>query len=129
MVGDEIMALFIPGVCGARYRQLAVEAAEALVRAVRDQEVFAAPLPIGVSVHAGPAFVGNVGSPGVTDFTALGDTVNTAARLRSMAEAGTVVMSEAVYAAVERRLSSLERQVLPVRGRHETIGVRTLRVQ
>ena len=44
----------------------------------------------------GLAFVGNVGAGEVEDFTALGNVVNTAARLQGQAKAGQVVMSERV---------------------------------
>lgn len=128
MVGDEVMALFIPGYCGPRYRRAAVEAAEDLVRAVgyggRDEPW----LPVGVGVHAGTAFVGNVGGSGVVDFTALGDTVNTAARLQAEAAAGEVVLSETLYPEVAGRHPSLKERRLTLRGREEPLSVRVLTV-
>jgi class 3 adenylate cyclase len=57
-------------------------------------------LPLGSAVHAGPAFVGNFGSGGVVDFTAVGDTVNTTARLQGPAAAGEIVLSDVVFASV-----------------------------
>jgi adenylate cyclase len=51
-------------------------------------------LDLGVGLAVGPAYVGNVGSGEVKDFTALGDVVNTAARLQSAAEANQIVISE-----------------------------------
>ena len=85
MVGDEVMALFIQGPTGADYRTQAVLGAVELMRGLgygRGEPT----LPVGIGVHAGPAYVGKVGTSEVHDFTALGDTVNTAARLQ--AEAG-----------------------------------------
>ncbi|MGB8897975.1 MAG: adenylate/guanylate cyclase domain-containing protein, partial [Methylocella sp.] len=47
-------------------------------------------------VHTGPAFVGSVGSEsGIYDMTAVGDTVNIAARFASVAKRGEIVMSTA----------------------------------
>lgn len=41
------------------------------------------PLAIGIGIHQGPAIVGNMGSPAKMEFTAIGDSVNTSARLES----------------------------------------------
>ena len=50
-------------------------------------------LRVGVGVHYGPAVVGNMGAEKHMDYTAIGDTVNTAARLEANAPAGTVYIS------------------------------------
>ena len=64
----------------------------------------------------------------VTDFTALGDAVNVAARLVSAAAAGEILMSEATYAAADLASENLERRELTLKGRTESVGVRVLRV-
>ncbi|MBO4579172.1 MAG: CHASE2 domain-containing protein [Clostridiales bacterium] len=53
-------------------------------------------LNVGVGVHYGPAVVGNMGSERRMDYTAIGDTVNTSARLEANAPKGTVFISRAV---------------------------------
>jgi adenylate cyclase len=123
LIGDEVMALFIPGICGPNYHRRAADAAFALLRAVgygsREPR-----LPIGAAVNSGLAYVGNVGGPGVHDFTALGDTVNTAARLASNAAAGEVMLSEAVYESARGRLPHLPQRRLELRGKEAPLTVR-----
>lgn len=132
MIGDEVMALFLPGFCGPEYRRIAVETAEKLQRSVHEGGDGQAWLPMGVGVHVGQAWVGSVGGEGVTDFTALGDTVNVAARLRSAAKAGEVVISEEAYREVEGTHPGLEARELDLKGvagqfraRVLTVGVPT----
>lgn len=128
MIGDEVMALFIPGFCGPEYRRRAAFAGDALLRALGYGADTAPWLAVGVGIHAGLAFVGNVGGAGVTDFTALGDTVNTAARLQAEAAAGEVVFSEPVYGAVADRYPGLDTHLVQLRGRDEPLAVRILRL-
>ena len=127
MIGDEVMALFIPEVSGPGYRAVAIQAAEDMLSAVRDKGSGEAWLPLGIGVHAGLAYVGKVGASGVNDFTALGDTVNTAARLHGEAAAGEVVLSEAVYESVADAYPDLEPRTITLRGRDEPITIRVLR--
>ena len=100
LIGDEVMALFIPGFCGPNYVQRAAEAGLALFRALGYHNAETPWMPIGAAVNSGKSYVGNVGSEGVVDFTALGDPVNTASRLASSAGAGELLLSEEVFATV-----------------------------
>jgi adenylate cyclase len=120
LVGDEVMALFIPGICGGQYRRRAAEAALALLQAVRDQTT---QVPIGAAVNSGLAYVGNVGSRDVVDFTALGDTVNTAARLASSAAAGELLLNEPVHAAIAASYPGLDTRTLALRGKEAAVTV------
>ncbi|HTD22493.1 MAG TPA: adenylate/guanylate cyclase domain-containing protein [Terriglobales bacterium] len=128
LIGDAVMALFLPGVCGPAYKRRAAESALALLHAVGyGMPGDAAPwMPIGAAVNSGLAYVGNVGGEGVVDFTALGDTVNTAARMASSAAAGEVLVNEAVYAEVAGDFPGVEQRSLVVRGKQAALTVRTL---
>ena len=55
----------------------------------------------GVGINTGFAVVGNIGSPQRMDYTAIGDVVNTAARLESNAKPGQILISEDVYELVK----------------------------
>jgi adenylate cyclase len=126
LIGDEVMALFIPGICGRDYQRRAARSALALLQAVGYGQSAQPWMPVGAAVNSGLAYVGNVGGEGVVDFTALGDTVNTAARLASSARAGEVLLSESVYAAVAEQFPHLERRSLTLRGKEVPVHVRVL---
>ena len=64
-----------------------------------------------------------MGEGDALDFTAVGDTMNIAARLRAAAETGEILISEATANAAELDTSGLEHRVLELRGREQTIGI------
>ncbi|MBQ9459845.1 MAG: adenylate/guanylate cyclase domain-containing protein [Oscillospiraceae bacterium] len=64
---------------------------------------FGRTVSFGVGVNYGPAVVGNIGAPKRMDYTAIGDTVNTAARLEANAPGGTVYISRVVADALGER--------------------------
>jgi class 3 adenylate cyclase len=82
VVGDGVVALFIPGITGPDHARRAIEAAHALLGAIeRDADGSPRP-PVGVAVHTGRVWLGQVPGPyGRRDVTALGDPVNVAAHL------------------------------------------------
>ena len=63
-------------------------------------------LTFGTGIHTGPAVVGNVGASDRMDYTAIGDTVNTASRLESNAPGGKIYISAAVANALEGRINA-----------------------
>ncbi|HEY7968844.1 MAG TPA: adenylate/guanylate cyclase domain-containing protein [Candidatus Limnocylindrales bacterium] len=121
-LGDGIMALFIPVMSGPMHARRAVEAGEALLRAVVDPQLVAGGVRVGAGVQTGPAFVGTVGSDEKLDFTALGDTVNVAARLGSDAGAGELLVTTTAWRAAGRE-GNAERRELTVKGRAEPLEV------
>lgn len=68
------------------------------------EEKFGRTVSFGVGVHYGSAVVGNIGAPNRMDYTAIGDTVNTAARLEANAPGGCVYVSRVVADALEGRV-------------------------
>lgn len=129
IVGDEVIGLFFGGVSGPRHVVAAIDAALDLAgRAAEPSATPSGPIPAGTAVHTGEAYVGATGPPGaVDDFTALGDVVNTTARLASAAKAGEVLVSAIAAATAELATDGLERRTLDIRGRTEPIEVIVLR--
>lgn len=127
LVGDEVMALFIPGFCGESYRQRAVDAASTLLRRLGYGGKDEPWLPLGAGVNAGIAYVGNVGSADFVDFTALGNTVNTAARLQSEAQPGDIVLSGELYQIVADSYPRAERRTVTLKGKAAPLSVHILR--
>lgn len=126
LVGDEIMALYIPSM-GPDYRRRSILAGSALLRAVGYERGKEPWLPVGVGINAGEAFVGKVGMQGVNQVTALGDVVNTAARIQGQAGPGELLFAETLYESVADLYPDLERRELEVRGREQPVTVRVLR--
>ncbi len=120
-VGDEVVALFVPGFTGDDHASKAVSAARDLVRATRagDGEPWIA---VGAAVHTGVAYVGRVGEGDACDFTAVGDAANTTARLASAAAAGEILVSSAAAEAASLDTTGLEPRTLELRGREEAVS-------
>lgn len=123
-IGDGVVGMYVPGLCGLDHAAKAIVAAGTIAAAGDASAGGGHGLPVGVGVHTGVAFVGAVGDGGeVDDFTALGDTVNTAARLGSDAEAGQVLVSVASATAAGLDIERLERRRLELKGREEPVDV------
>ena len=78
-------------------------------------------IPVGAAVHTGIAYVGKVGEGDARDFTALGDPVNTTARLATLAAAGEILVSSVAASSSGLDTAGLETRTLTLRGRDETV--------
>ena len=128
LVGDEIIGLFFGGITGRHHAAAAVAAARALLRgAAKPDTTPSGPIPVGAAVHTGVAYVGTTGPEGaVTDFTALGNTVNTTARIVAAAVAGELLVTADAAAAAELDRTNLAERRLSLRGRTDPIAVVSL---
>ena len=126
-VGDELVAMYFPLLSGARHAERAVDDGEGPARGDRARRPGGPWLPLGAGVHTGPAWVGAVGEGPRTDLTALGDTVNTTARLASVAGAGEILVSATAAAAAELD-PGLERRSLDLKGKANPTEVFVVRV-
>ena len=117
LVGDEVMAFFVRGISGPDYRKRAVEAGLDLMRAVGYGTAEPPWIELGAAVNAGIAYVGNVGAA-VMDFTALGDTVNVAARMQQHAAGGELLVAQGV---ADDLVGNAALRTLDLRGRQEPL--------
>lgn len=102
-----------------------VEGSQALGEELMER--FGRTVSFGIGVNFGSAVVGNIGAPKRMDYTAIGDTVNTAARLEANAPGGTVLISRAVADALGERakVTSLGGSI-KLKGKAEGFEVLTL---
>jgi adenylate cyclase len=119
IVGDGVMAMWIPGFVGDSHPERAVAAGRKLAHDLAVAPDLGASFPAGVGVHTGTAYVGVVGEAGSHDFTVLGDTPNTTARLGSAASGGELAMSDAIVEAARLDTRSMERRELDLKGKAE----------
>lgn len=127
-VGDATMAVFNSPFDLDDYEFRAVCAAMDIVEkgvALEAEllEKYGRTVGFGVGVNCGPAVVGNVGCENRMDFTAIGDTVNTAARLESNAKKGQVLISDAIYERVKDRIEVEEVGEIPLKGKSKGVFV------
>ncbi len=127
-VGDATMAVFnapfdledyiYKAVCTARDMKAGADAI-----AEKFEKRFGKSVGFGIGVNCGNAVVGNIGCDFRMDYTAIGDTVNTAARLESNAKRGQVLISKEVYEAVKDRVEVTPIGEIPLKGKTQGVFV------
>jgi class 3 adenylate cyclase len=127
-IGDATMALFNGFVPLEDYIYKAVKAAWDMVQgagAVNEliREKHGIDIGFGVGVHCGEAIVGNLGPSFRKDYTAIGDTVNTAARLESNAKRSQVLISRDVYDLLGDRIKAESIGEIPLKGKSVPLEV------
>lgn len=121
-IGDGVMALF-----GAPYRteRDAVKAVRAAIDMQRALVAFNQGLAangqpaigVGIGINTGPAIVGFIGSDSRLEYTAIGDTVNTASRLEHLAAAGQIIIGEHTMQALDAGVAYTLLDAVQVKGR------------
>lgn len=127
-IGDATMAIFnapfdLDGyaLCAAITALDIVSGAHALAAEIELR--YHETVSFGIGLHCGEAVVGNIGCASRMDYTAIGDTVNTAARLESNAGRSQILMSEVFYRRLEAQVLAKEIGTMPLKGKTSEINV------
>lgn len=125
-LGDAVMAWFNAPLPQADHTLRAVRAALAIRDTVQQLNAGSSHgeyLSFGVGIHVGEAVLGLIGTEKRLDYTAIGDSVNTARRIQENAIGGQILISKAAYERVAHRVKA--GQVFPLRayGKREPVVV------
>ena len=130
-IGDATMAVFNAPFDLEDYIFKAVKTALDIVAGGNEiegkfMEKYGRSVSFGVGVNCGNAVVGNIGCDFRMDYTAIGDTVNTAARLEANAKRGQILISESVYECVKDRVTAEPIGEIPLKGKSKGVFVYSL---
>jgi adenylate cyclase len=125
-LGDGLMALFGAPTTTPKDAANAIAAAVAMQRRMLsiNDELHAEGFPeigIGIGLHTGEVTVGYIGSERRSEYTAIGDAVNTASRLESNAKAGEILVSEVTAKAAHSRYQLAAREPISVKNREQPV--------
>src|SRR5690606_30946533 len=77
----------------------------------------------GMGINSGPAVIGNIGSKERLEYTAIGDTVNLAARLEANAQPEQILISEGTYEHVKDEFEITELSPIKVKGKEKLVHI------
>jgi adenylate cyclase len=127
-VGDEIMALFGAPVShgddAVRAVRTAIEMLEVLAELNAARARAGAPeIRIGIGINTGHVVAGYIGSSKALEYTVIGDTVNTGARLCSIAKAGEIIISQSTLDQLGDRFDVVELPPTQVKGKSQALKI------
>jgi adenylate cyclase len=127
-LGDGLMALFGAPTATPDDASNALNAAVAMQRRLlginrelRDEGF--AEIGVGMGLHTGEVIVGYIGSDRRSEYTAIGDTVNTSSRLESNARGGEILISDATAKAAHSRYKLTPREPIMVKNRQQPVNL------
>ena len=129
LMGDQVIALFVPRFAGKDHAKVAVHAAQELLKVTRHADSTGPWVPVGAGIHTGTAHVGAVGAAdGVTEIAVLGSAANMCARLSSKAAAGEILISADTLKSGNLDVESLESRALELKGVAQPMKVRVMKI-
>ena len=133
IIGDELMVIY--GVPKSNIQDsenavlTAIEMQEKLIAFNQDRCInLKKPIKVGIGVNSGSVISGNIGSTDQMDFTVIGDSVNLASRLCSSAEAGQIIISDAVWNKIKHLQTFKSKKLSPikVKGKAKVISIKEI---
>lgn len=127
-MGDGIMVIFGAPVTQKDHALRAVKTALTMqergkIWTERLTEKYGRTVAFGIGINSGPAVVGNIGSQERLDYTAIGDTVNLAARLESNAKPKQILISSTTYHFVKEEVSCKALEPIMVKGKEKPVNI------
>ena len=127
-IGDGVMSIFGAPIEQKDHPERAVRAAlqmkkESVKLAEGLLERYGRSVSFGIGLNSGPAVVGNIGSHDRLDYTAIGDTVNLAARLESNAKPGQILISKETYERIKATFKVTPLDPIKVKGKEKLVEI------
>ncbi len=124
--GDNIMAVWNAPQSQSEHALLAVRAAweaQRKLAELRQKGAESLPVQFGIGINTGVALAGNIGSAGRSEYTVIGDSVNTASRICSSTPGGEVWIGAETYNQAKDHIEICELEAQQVKGKSEPIRV------
>lgn len=123
-IGDALFAVWGSPLPQQDHALNAVKCAIEIQQKLRTKRRFGMPkIKLGIGICTGPAVIGNMGSKQRQEFTAIGDTVNTASRLSGLTEGGQIIITESTYNAVKNHVIAKKLSSIKVKGKEKPVAI------
>ena len=122
-IGDSVMAIYNMPISQSDHADRAVRTGIDIVDAVKDwNKRMRYKISVGIGIHTGEAVVGSMGTDAYKEYTAVGDTVNTASRLQSEAKNEVVISETTKNSLRDKRIRCMSIGALSLKGKTEKIN-------
>lgn len=123
-IGDGVLAVFGVPVFRKDHVERAVRASLELLKRLQDQSVGDNNIlsSVGIGIHTGVVVSGNIGSQAKMEYTVIGDTVNVASRISSLAKPGEVLVTDAVHDVVKEMIAAGPAVPRVVKGKKDPVN-------
>jgi len=128
IIGDGVMTIFGAPIAQDDHADRATRTALEIksnyeLLAEEIQKEYGFDVNLGIGINSGSAVIGNIGSHDRLDYTAIGDTVNLAARLESNAKPGQILISRETFARISERFRCRELDPISVKGKKDLVEI------